>query len=977
MGNAFSKNRQATLFALVVFVVFTAVVSATGYALFRHFLEIDRANVYNNLMSIGKLKTGQINTYLKDRQNDARTFSTLITTSPDQGWLLKADAAVPAALQAALGSTLVKYDYGGVLLIDQSGKLRYSSGRFEGLSESGQKLVRQTLLKGKPLISSIYFGDPAHPDRPFLDFTMPLRHGEFGGVIGVLLLRSDLTSLYALIQTWPVASETAESLLVTKEGEEVLFLNELRHQQNTTLKLRKPLLENGKQSNAAEMRAAQGLIGVLDTVDYRGKAVFAYTLPVPYTQWGMVVKVDKEEAMESILMLQKIALFVGAVFIFLAGHLVWFWWRKQEVDRRLAAMQLHDSSTRIQSILDTVLDSVITIDEFGIIETANPATERIFGYDAVEMVGQNIKMLMPAPYHEQHDEFLSQYRLTEVAHIIGNGREVMGLRKDGSSFPIELAVSEMMIGSQRHFTGMVRDITQRKRNGQLLQQAKEKAELANHAKDSFLATMSHEIRTPLGGMLGMMELLARSPLNEEQRDTLQAARDSGDNLLRVLNDILDWSKIQEGKLRISPQVVSLRQLVDRVVNTYHHLAVNKGLLLLKRVDVHLNEAYQVDPLRLAQVLNNFLSNALKFTPSGQVELSVVLLQHNELSGEICFSVQDTGVGIDADVQQRLFQNYGQASGETARLYGGTGLGLAISSRLADLMGGKIVLESVLGLGSTFSLILTLPIADAGECVPSPLEAVSARVMPLVDEMADDMPCVLVVDDHPINRKLLGRQIAELGLRVTLADNGVTALANWRTGNFAMIITDCHMPDMDGYQLTQHVREIEAQSGLRRTPILAWTANVLSEEKKRCFSVGMDAVLTKPTNLTSLREAISTWLRLVDMPREETVDFKVLHDIAHDCNAHAEILQEFQAQNRLDVTDLQQALHHQDCDAIRRAAHRIKGASRMVGAIALEKMCADIERAAMQQVKVDAVGVGEMLAQIVAQLDESISRFKSM
>jgi PAS domain S-box-containing protein len=665
------------------------------------------------------------------------------------------------------------------------------------------------------------------------------------------------------------------------------------------------------------------------------------------------------------------------VFIFLAGHLVWFWWRKQEVDRRLAAMQLHDSSTRIQSILDTVLDSVITIDEFGIIETANPATERIFGYDAVEMVGQNIKMLMPAPYHEQHDEFLSQYRLTEVAHIIGNGREVMGLRKDGSSFPIELAVSEMMIGSQRHFTGMVRDITQRKRNGQLLQQAKEKAELANHAKDSFLATMSHEIRTPLGGMLGMMELLARSPLNEEQRDTLQAARDSGDNLLRVLNDILDWSKIQEGKLRISPQVVSLRQLVDRVVNTYHHLAVNKGLLLLKRVDVHLNEAYQVDPLRLAQVLNNFLSNALKFTPSGQVELSVVLLQHNELSGEICFSVQDTGVGIDADVQQRLFQNYGQASGETARLYGGTGLGLAISSRLADLMGGKIVLESVLGLGSTFSLILTLPIADAGECVPSPLEAVSARVMPLVDEMADDMPCVLVVDDHPINRKLLGRQIAELGLRVTLADNGVTALANWRTGNFAMIITDCHMPDMDGYQLTQHVREIEAQSGLRRTPILAWTANVLSEEKKRCFSVGMDAVLTKPTNLTSLREAISTWLRLVDMPREETVDFKVLHDIAHDCNAHAEILQEFQAQNRLDVTDLQQALHHQDCDAIRRAAHRIKGASRMVGAIALEKMCADIERAAMQQVKVDAVGVGEMLAQIVAQLDESISRFKSM
>lgn len=977
----YAKMRKNTLLAGVIFLVFIALVSGVGYALFHHLQKIDQANVHDNLLSIGKLKVGQIQTYLKDRENDARTFASLVNSAADSRWLSNQAVDLPLSLHTALGSTLVKYEYGGLLLLDQGLNIRYSSGRYGGLTEAGVTLVKETLARGRPQMSAIYFGDPDHPDRPFLDFTVPLQNE--GRIEGVLLLRSDLTSLYALIQTWPIASDTAESLLVTKSGKDVLFLNELRHQKNTTLRLRKPLTGDNRTPAWPAIRAAQGLSGALDTVDYRAKAVLAYTLPVPHTTWGMVVKIDKDEALASIWRLQKIALLVGALFILLAGHLVWLWWRKQEVDRRLAQVQLRESSTRIQSILDTVVDGVITINEFGIMETANPAAERIFGYSALEMVGKNVKILMPEPYSQQHDAYLRRYHATGLARIIGNGREVEGLRRDGSTFPMELAVSEMMIGDQCHFTGMVRDITQRKRADTLLQQAKEKAERANQAKDTFLATMSHEIRTPLSGMLGMMELLALTPLNAEQQDTLQAARDSGDSLLRVLNDILDWSKIEAGKLRLSPQIVSIQQLLEGVIHTYNHIAMSKSVLLLQQVDPKLGVAHWVDSLRLAQVLNNFVSNALKFTAMGKVEVQVVVLQQDATSQEIHFMVRDTGVGIAPDVQKRLFQRYGQASAETARMYGGTGLGLAICSRLAELMDGKIELESVQGQGSTFSFTLNLPLAEPDTVVPFPRLPDQAQVVqPLVRGLAEaQIPRVLVVDDHPINRKLLRRQLEQLGLRATLAENGKVALSLWRKGSFALIISDCHMPEMDGYDLTRTLRAWEMQTGKARTVVVAWTANVLPEEKQRCFAVGMDAVLTKPADLAQLRDVLSRWLSLKEMHFAANsgcfvamVDFSVLGSIALSHTDQVSLLLEFQSQNNLDIQALMRILPLDMADEIRRAAHRIKGASRMVGAVALEKTCTKIEIAAAQNALNDARAAASVLPDVLKQLDDAIAVF---
>ncbi|OGS90111.1 MAG: hypothetical protein A2Z95_08430 [Gallionellales bacterium GWA2_60_18] len=765
-----------------------------------------------------------------------------------------------------------------------------------------------------------------------------------------------------------------------------------------------------------------------------------------------------------------------------------------------AQAALRDSSMRIQTILNTVADGIISINEQGIIETLNPAAEHIFGYTASEAVGQNVSMLMPEPYCSQHDGFLERYRTTGEAHLIGKkGRELDGRRKDGSTFPLELAVSEMWLGDKRHFTGITRDITARKeaenqfdrffslsldmlcissadgyfkrvnpaftktlgwsteemlarpfidfvhpdeheatlreverqvkagesvlkfenryqhKDGswrilswvsvpddsglmfatardvtesrqatQTLLAAKEQAELANRTKDSFLATMSHEIRTPLTGMLGMLELLSLTHLDQEQHATLDAAWDSGRGLLRIVSDILDWSKIEEGKLELSPRPASIPQMLQEVVNTYSRIASVKSLLLWQHADARLNPAYIVDSLRLSQVLNNFVSNAIKFTQHGEVELRAELMDRLDSGDRIRFSVKDTGIGITPEAQENLFQRYRQESADTARMYGGTGLGLAICRRLAEIMDGQIELNSTPGQGSVFSITLTLPVSGApGEAVRNMHPEVKQReVTPLFADGAD-APLVLAVDDHPINRDLLARQIRLLGLRAETAENGQIALSMWRDGHYALVITDCHMPEMDGYELAQEIRKIETALSLPRTPIIAWTANALAEEAGRCHAAGMDELLVKPASLMQLKKTLAKWLSIAeaegeppapsrhdeDGVRGEPIDFTVLNAVVADSAAQAQVLADFQSHIRADLAKLSGMLERNDMAKMKSIAHRMKGSGLMVGAVQLAEACATIEKSA---------GDGDMDAARAAktELDEAVRQLET-
>ena len=515
--------------------------------------------------------------------------------------------------------------------------------------------------------------------------------------------------------------------------------------------------------------------------------------------------------------------------------------------------------------------------------------------------------------------------------------------------------------------------------------AQQEAERANRAKDSFLATMSHEIRTPLNGLLGMLELLSLTPLDREQEETLKVAWDSGRSLLRIVNDILEWSKIEEGKLQLAPHPTSIPLLLRDVVNTYSRVASAKALVLRQHADARLGAAHVVDAHRLTQILSNFVSNAIKFTRQGEVELSAGLLDQHDGRERIRFSVKDTGIGISKDVQRHLFQRYQQASVDTTRMYGGTGLGLAICRRLAELMDGTIELESEPGQGATFSLTLTLPVsASPGEASLSSYPEVEQRTVTPLYGIGAEAPLVLVVDDNPTNRDLMSRQIRQLGLRAITAENGQAALPTWRSGRVAAVITDCHMPLMDGYALARAIRAVETEDARSRTPIIAWTANALPEEAEKCHAAGMDGTLVKPVGMTQLRGALARWLFIEKAaglqptpPRDPSdgerhatpLDGDLLQNILPDSAERAQVLLEFGVHLRTDRATLTEVLQRGDQASVEQTAHRMKGSSSMVGANDLATACAAIEHAAR-----DGDLAGARAAE--AALDEAIMRLET-
>jgi signal transduction histidine kinase/ActR/RegA family two-component response regulator len=408
------------------------------------------------------------------------------------------------------------------------------------------------------------------------------------------------------------------------------------------------------------------------------------------------------------------------------------------------------------------------------------------------------------------------------------------------------------------------------------QLARQEADAANDAKSTFLATMSHEIRTPMNGLLGMLEMLSLSQLDATQRTTLRVARESGKSLLRIIDDILDFSKIEANKLDIRQEPTPIKQLVGQVCDAFSANASSKGLLLTCRIDPRISPALAVDPVRLRQILSNLVSNAIKFTQRGEVYVTADLMERADGRERLRFFVKDTGIGISAEDQKTLFTPYTQADLGSRRRYGGTGLGLAISRRLAELIGGSMDMVSEVGNGTTMILDVTLPIADPALLEPE----ARAQPQPLLPDAppppepvivtvqaAPGAALVLVVDDHPTNRMLLVSQVNALGYAAESACNGAEALALWRTGRFALVLTDCNMPVMSGYELARAIRSHESHTeASQRCPIIACTANAMSDEVAQSVEAGMDAHLVKPMGLAALMQELGRWLPAPTLPK---------------------------------------------------------------------------------------------------------------
>jgi two-component system sensor histidine kinase/response regulator len=524
------------------------------------------------------------------------------------------------------------------------------------------------------------------------------------------------------------------------------------------------------------------------------------------------------------------------------------------VDRRFSAqaLELESSEKRYRQILETAWDAFIGMDSKGIIADWNAKAEATFGWSREEVLGRSLSdSIIPEQHRAAHERGFRHFLKTGEGPVLNKRIEIAALHRDGREFPIDLTVSAMRWGESFLFGAVVRDITERKRFERELQDAKEAAEVANRAKSTFLATMSHEIRTPMNGILGMTDLVLDTELSDEQREHLGLVKFSAESLLTIINDILDFSKIEAGKLEIESIPLDLRESLGETMKALGFRAHQKGLELIFDVRPEVPEALLGDPGRIRQILINLVGNAIKFTQRGEIVVSVT--EQSEASNMTClhFAVRDTGVGVPTEKQGRIFEAFSQADGTMARKYGGTGLGLTISRRLAELMRGRIWMESEPGQGSTFHFEIHLGVQ----------EAPVVRAVPIEPDQLRDM-LVLIVDDNFTNRRVLEGMLKRWGMRPTSVDSGLAALQALQAAKsaghpFPLILLDGQMPEMDGFMFAEIIHKDASLAGVM---VMMLTSAGHPGDAARCRQVGIAAYLAKPVRQGELLEGICTLLQ---------------------------------------------------------------------------------------------------------------------
>jgi PAS domain S-box-containing protein len=552
--------------------------------------------------------------------------------------------------------------------------------------------------------------------------------------------------------------------------------------------------------------------------------------------------------------------------------------------RKEGEQRLRETEQFFRSVLELAPDGLMVVDAKGTIRLANVRCEELFGHTREELIGQSVERLVPADVRPGHPALRERFHRSPTAREMGAGKELRGVRKDGSEFPVEIGLSPLPArGSEGAQVAVsIRDVSERKEQERALKLAKARAEEATATKSMFLANMSHEIRTPMNAILNMTGLALEADLPAKPHQFITVAHSSARNLLGILNDILDFSKIEADKLELENATFSLREVLEEVTETFRSVVIQKHVELITHPLPTVPDRLRGDALRFRQVVTNLISNAFKFTEKGEVLLKAEPVDRTADEILLRISVRDTGIGIPEEQQVRLFQSFTQADSSTTRKYGGTGLGLVISRRLARLMGGDLTFESIPGKGTTFFFTARLGI----EAVDSPVRAVPTAVV--------ERP-VLIVEDTETSRELLETLLKSWSIptvSVASAEEGL-ALLDIRNRNggrepFGLVILDWMLPGINGLDAAERIR---ARDETRTLPIVLISAYAGKEEEARCAALGVNVFLPKPITASSLFDAVvqaqgarvHAARRQLDAPLEREFDARVLLAEDNDAN----------------------------------------------------------------------------------------------
>ena len=604
-----------------------------------------------------------------------------------------------------------------------------------------------------------------------------------------------------------------------------------------------------------------------------------------------------------------------------------------EAEQEKLDQRLRDQQFYTRSLIESNIDALMTTDPCGIITDVNKQMEALTGCTREELIGAPFKDYFTDPERAEAGikRVLGEKKVTDY--------ELTVCARDGKKTVVSYNATTFYDRSRllQGVFAAARDVTERKRVEAELQQAKAAAESASRAKSEFLASMSHEIRTPMNAIMGIADLLAKTKLSPEQDKYVQIFRRAGDNLLNLINDILDLSKVEASQIELERTGFSLNDHLEKVTEMVAARAQEKGLVLVCEIAPNVPTELVGDPTRLRQVLLNLLGNAVKFTESGEVSLRVTRDADSAVPTALRFDVSDTGIGIPGEKLGQIFERFTQADSSTTRRFGGSGLGLTISKRLVELMGGRIWVESEIGKGSTFAFAVPLEVRAAAHRSATVLEGAGPE--PPLPALR-----ILLVEDSSDNRTITVAYLQDTPYRIEIAENGAVAYEKFTAGHYDLVLMDRQIPVMDGLTATRAIRAWEQANQRPPTPIIALTASALKGDREKCLAAGCTAFLTKPIKQDVLLQAIKENSIAVHQSfneegsRKETV-------LVRANSILADLTPEFLRNRRQDVITILGALDRGDFETVENLGHGMRGAGGSYGFQAITDIGAALEEAA--------------------------------